>query len=481
MNPNAITSPGTASGSISNASIAPRPRTLPRTISLAATNPTTVAAAVAHSDSTRLFRMLLTASGWVSASRQPSTVTISGSTVPYHCPGGARLARMVPMCGSPATSATPPTATQHASVPHAPMGRSCLRTLAFACMACARPPTVSLLVTYSSTATVSITATSAYGRRLDSMSFRPSKICTLVTRRYSNMSGVPSSVKLQMNTITAPAKAPGRTSGSVTRRKRVQAPAPRFLAASSSAGSRLDSAAARFRYTMGYSDSVSSSTTAQKPPAPTKSMPCSTRPSFSSSAFSEPSRPSRCRRPIAPTKGGRMSGRSSSPVSIALPRNANRLLTSASGIESSSVPAVTHAAIASAFIRPARLSGSRNTSSTWCAVHPSPSEVRSAPRTISHNGHTSVTSRMAPITASCMRSRPRPCTRRVYERRAQPKLSRISATSPKSTTRFTSMSAAGSSVPKLVNASATSPKSTTPDASTSPSGPKPAGSMAHAA
>ena len=54
-----------------------------------------------------------------------------------------------------------------------------------------------------------------------------SKIWTAMTSRKLNISGVPRSVRAQMNTMTAPAKYAGRTSGNVTRRKTRHGPAPR--------------------------------------------------------------------------------------------------------------------------------------------------------------------------------------------------------------------------------------------------------------
>jgi len=65
------------------------------------------------------------------------------------------------------------------------------------------------------------------------------------------MRGVPTSVKAQMKTMVAPAKRPGRTRGSVIRKKRRHGPAPRPSAASSRAGSRLARAAVALRKMMG--------------------------------------------------------------------------------------------------------------------------------------------------------------------------------------------------------------------------------------
>ena len=87
----------------------------------------------------------------------------------------------------------------------------------------------------------SITDARAYGLGLDATSFSPSKICTLVTSRMSNIRGVPSSVKLQMKTMVHPANSPGRSSGSQIRRNRAQRPAEQLWAASSRAGSILAS------------------------------------------------------------------------------------------------------------------------------------------------------------------------------------------------------------------------------------------------
>ena len=251
----------------------PRPRMVPRTIKRAAINPITSAATVAHRDKIKLFRMLQTASGCDMAVDQPSSVKDAGRIVPYHPPGSERLARMVLMCGNPATHTTPPTKIQHSIVPSQPTFFSSRRTLALDCMACAFPPTAIFPAMYNEIETTNITATSANGRRLDCISFKPSKICTLVTLRNSNINGVPSSVKLQMNTITAPANAPGVTNGTMMRRNRVHAPAPRLHATSSRAGSKLARAAVKFKYTIGYSDNISSTITAQNPPRPVKSIP----------------------------------------------------------------------------------------------------------------------------------------------------------------------------------------------------------------
>ena len=65
------------------------------------------------------------------------------------------------------------------------------------------------------------------------------------------ISGVPSSVKLQMNTIVPPANRPGMISGSVMRKNRFSGGQPRFAAASSIAGSMFASAAATLRYRIG--------------------------------------------------------------------------------------------------------------------------------------------------------------------------------------------------------------------------------------
>jgi hypothetical protein len=65
--PNASTSPGTASGSITSASRSHAPRMRARTRSRAATNPTASAKATAASERRSEFRMLPAASGCVSA------------------------------------------------------------------------------------------------------------------------------------------------------------------------------------------------------------------------------------------------------------------------------------------------------------------------------------------------------------------------------------------------------------------------------
>ena len=160
-NPKAITSPGTASGIMASASSAPLPRIVPRTDSRAHANPTTTAAAVAAVDSSRLLRMLPTASGWESASRQPSIDAERGSTVPYHCPGGDRLASTVPRCGKAATTATDPSSSTHATDPSGPTTRSRRAVPAFACSVTVPRPAARRPAAYRPIATTSITATSA--------------------------------------------------------------------------------------------------------------------------------------------------------------------------------------------------------------------------------------------------------------------------------------------------------------------------------
>ena len=61
------------------------------------------------------------------------------------------------------------------------------------------------------------------------------------------ISGVPSSVKLQMKISVPPAKSPGAISGRVMRKNRRTRVQPRFAAASSIAGSMFASAATAFR------------------------------------------------------------------------------------------------------------------------------------------------------------------------------------------------------------------------------------------
>jgi hypothetical protein len=97
-----------------------------------------------------------------------------------------------------------------------------------------------------------MTTTRAYGKGFPPISLRPLKICTEVTRLKSNMSGTPSSVKAQMNTMMPPAKKPGMMSGRVIFQNFRIPVQPRFSAASSMAGSTLASAATRLRYRIGY-------------------------------------------------------------------------------------------------------------------------------------------------------------------------------------------------------------------------------------
>jgi len=80
-----------------------------------------------------------------------------------------------------------------------------------------------------------------------------------------------STVKQEMNTMIAPAKYPGIINGRVTVRNKRNRDAPRFSAASSKFGSTFASAAATFRYMMGYRCNDSNKITPQKPP-PNQSM-----------------------------------------------------------------------------------------------------------------------------------------------------------------------------------------------------------------
>ena len=147
INPNAITKPGTAKGNMINASINPRPRIVPRAIKRAAIKPITMAAAVAHNDKNKLLRILETAKGCDIAADQPSRVKDDGTTVAYHCPGNDRLAKIVLTCGNPATHTTAPRKIQHMIVANHPTFFGARPTLAFACMACAFPPTVIFPIT----------------------------------------------------------------------------------------------------------------------------------------------------------------------------------------------------------------------------------------------------------------------------------------------------------------------------------------------
>ena len=61
------------------------------------------------------------------------------------------------------------------------------------------------------------------------------------------ISGVPSSVKLQMKIKVPPANSPGAISGKVMRKNRRSRVQPRFAAASSIAGSTFASAATALR------------------------------------------------------------------------------------------------------------------------------------------------------------------------------------------------------------------------------------------
>ena len=121
---------------------------------------------------------------------------------------------------------------------------------------------------YISDERISITVTSAYGSGLLSSSVSPLRICTGVTRLYPNISGVPSSVKLQISTMLPPARIPGFSSGSVIRNSLRKNPAPMFRAASRIAGSMFPSDDTRFRYRIGYRCSASIRQIDQNRPSP---------------------------------------------------------------------------------------------------------------------------------------------------------------------------------------------------------------------
>ena len=236
---------------MTSASRSARPGRFVRTKIRAAATPMTMSSATAHTERISELRIAPAASGCSSAVRKCSRVHVWGRIVSYHPPGILIAESTTPMCGTQATKAIPPRSAQTPIVAPLPSGTSTRRTDALVDAAPRDRPSVYLPNRYAPVANVNITKVSAYGSRDDSISCRPSKICTLVTVLNPNMSGVPSSVKLHTNTIVAPAKKPGRSMGRVIRRKRCQREAPRLRAASSSAGSRFASEAARFSERIG--------------------------------------------------------------------------------------------------------------------------------------------------------------------------------------------------------------------------------------
>ena len=157
------------------------------------------------------------------------------------------------------------------------------------------------------------------------------KIWTATTSRNSKIRGVPRSVKAQMNTMIAPAKYPGSMSGNVMVRNRRKPPAPTLRADSSRLGSTLASAAAMFRYMMGYRCSASRMTTPQNPPPPNQSIGASIRPVSRRNRLIEPNRANICFIPMAPTKGGMIMGTRASPPSRPFPMKSYRTRATAMG------------------------------------------------------------------------------------------------------------------------------------------------------
>ena len=172
------------------------------------------------------------------------------------------------------------------------------------------------------------------------MAVTRSNICTVMTRLYSKTSGVPRSVNAQINTMTDPANRPGIIRGSVILRNSRRPLDPMFLAASSSEGSTLASAAETFRYMMGYRWSTCRMTTPQNRPPPSQSMGEEVSPASMSSRLMEPNLARNCRMPMAPTNGGMIIGTSSRPVSRPLAGKEYRTVTNASGIASAAVSTV---------------------------------------------------------------------------------------------------------------------------------------------
>ncbi len=91
-------------------------------------------------------------------------------------------------------------------------------------------------------------------------------------------------------------------------------------------------------------------------PCPSQSVGCdgSISPSFISRLFTAPACPSMARTPIAPTKGGRIIGTSTSELSKVRPGKLNFANTTASGTDTSRQPSVVLVAITREFHSPSR-------------------------------------------------------------------------------------------------------------------------------
>ena len=242
-----------------------------RTISQAIAKPRTTSIMVAPAAKPKLLRMEVLAVGCWSASVRFPIAKLSGRMDSYHPPTGAAAAKSTPRCGMAANATKPATAVVANNPPRPRRTLGSLPRADFVQPPGISRPKIRRPPRYSSMLMPSITDARAYGLGLDATSFSPSKICTLVTSRMSNIRGVPSSVKLQMKTMVHPANSPGRSSGSKIRRNRAQRPAEQLWAASSSAGSILARAAVAFKNTIGYRWRASTRTTAGHPPSANRS------------------------------------------------------------------------------------------------------------------------------------------------------------------------------------------------------------------
>ena len=133
--PNAITSPGTASGTMDSASSRPRTRIVERTTTNAMATPSTTSKQTAIEENIRLLRMLLTVMSWPSAATTFSADHVPGRMLWYQLPGAAKLVSTTPRCGS---SASPVTSANGSAASHArpPVSsRADAARLALLCMA----------------------------------------------------------------------------------------------------------------------------------------------------------------------------------------------------------------------------------------------------------------------------------------------------------------------------------------------------------
>src|SRR5262245_14626893 len=142
--PKAITSPGTASGSMQSASSSARPRTVVRTMMYAITTPSVMSTSIAMRAYFRLLVIEWNESGEARARSKCEVVSAVGTTVPYHCPGTVRLVSTTPTCGSRAKHPTTANAAAAPTPANPASGFSAEAREAFEYMAYAFPQNTTL-------------------------------------------------------------------------------------------------------------------------------------------------------------------------------------------------------------------------------------------------------------------------------------------------------------------------------------------------